>query len=252
MKVAVVTGGAKGVGRGISLALAARGWAVVANYNATPEVALRTKEEIEAAGGNFLLVKADVSVPEDVRALMAAAVERFGRIDALVNNAALQRNLMLFQYSMEDYDRVMDVNLGGYLRCAQAALPQLKEHHGRIVNISSVHAGRPTGFDPVYAMTKAGIRMLSHEMALEFAPHGIFVNTVELGVVDSGAKTGAAGGWQQARRPTPHPVEPYPHYLPGRVCRPEEVGALVAWILGDDNTFMTGSAVRLDGGLILT
>ena len=161
-KVAIVTGAGTGIGKGIAIDLARNGAKVAINYNSSANGAEDTKKQIEEFGGEAFTIKADVADKTQVIEMMRKTVETYGGIDILVNNAALQTNQRLFEYNETDFYNVMRVNVKGYFLCMQAALPFLKQKEtGRIINISSVHAKRPTDFDTVYCMTKGAIKMLT-------------------------------------------------------------------------------------------
>lgn len=246
-KVALVTGGGKVVGSGIARTLARHGAKVGINYHGSEEAAIQTLRRITEDGGEGILLKGDVSRRQDVEAMMHMLADTYGGIDILVNNAALQKNLWLMEYREENYDLLMQTNLKGYFICMQSALPFLKMGgEGRIINVSSIHAKRPTNFDPVYSMTKGGIKMLTREAAIEFAQYGITVNAIELGAIKIGDKSGNP----REIRSKPNPA-PFRKYLTGRYGTPEEVGELAAYLAGTESAFMTGSSIRFDGGRAL-
>ncbi len=252
-KVALITGAGTGIGKGIAVELAKIGYNIGVNYNSSEQGALDTISRIEEVGGEGLLVRADVSDKEQVTQMVKAVVDRFGGIDVLVNNAAMQTNLSLRDYDEEKYDRVMNINLKGYFFCTQAVIPFMKAHrHGRIINISSVHGKRPTDFDTVYAMTKGGIKMLTRESAIELAKYGMTVNTIEPGAVDIGVKSGnprpivskeAAVKMQRRSSKSQYPL--------GRVGKPQDVGHMVAYMVSDQTEFLSGASIRLDGASML-
>ncbi|MGN1249725.1 MAG: SDR family NAD(P)-dependent oxidoreductase, partial [Candidatus Spyradocola sp.] len=179
-KVFIVTGSGKGIGKGIVRCFVKSGAKCCINCNSNAAMAQETLKEIQAIGGPdcAFVYQADVSDYAQAEAMVKATYERYGRIDGLVNNAALQKQLLLDEYTLEDYDLLMHVNLGGYINMMRATLPYLKETRGSITCISSVHGKRPTHFDPVYAMTKGGMHMLMREAAIEFAKYGVRVNMV--------------------------------------------------------------------------
>lgn len=246
-KVALITGGGKGVGSGIAEVLSKYGVHVGINYHGSEMAARQTLSKVLGAGGKGILLKGDVSDRNEVALMAEKLADTYGGIDILVNNAALQKNMWLMEYNEEAYDLLMNTNLKGYFLCMQAILPYLKRRgYGRIINISSIHAKRPTDFDPVYSMTKGGIKMLTREAAIEFARFGITVNAVELGAVTIGEKSGSP----REIRSKPS-TNPYRKYLSGRHGTPEEVGELVAYLASSESSFMTGSAIRFDGGRAL-
>jgi len=249
-KVAVVTGGGKGIGAGISKALATERAKVLFNYNSNPAMAEDTVAQIKAAGGTAIAVKADVSDRAQVDAMMAKAAEAFGGIDILVNNAAWQPNMDIDEYSPEFYDNIMNINLGGYFRCIQSALPYLKKSScPRVILISSVHGKRPTDFDVGYAMTKGGIKMLTREAAIELAKYNITVNAILPGGVKIEFKSGYT---QPFKRVVVERERKYPHFLlDNRIAVPQDVANLVLFLASEYSGYITGANIRLDGGTML-
>ncbi len=241
-KSAIVTGAGTGIGRGVALELAKRGVSVAVHYNSSEAGALQTMRLIEEAGGACMTVKANVASKEEVDRMVETVADRFGRIDILVSNAALQLNLDLFGHDDDTYDRTMNTNVKGYWQTIQAVVPHMKVgNHGRIILISSVHSKRPTDFDPIYAMSKGAIRMVGRESAIELAGYGITVNMIEPGAIDVGKfKPGSAQ--------SPELLKKFPA---GRVGLPSDVAELVCYIAGDATSFMTGTAIRLDGSSML-
>lgn len=247
-KVAVVTGGGKGVGRGIVLALAAAGAKVCGTYNTSSALAEKTMAEIKASGGDAFLMKCNVNSREEIRAMLSETVRRYGHIDILVNNAAMQLQFLLDGYEADAFRTMWDTNIGGYMRMAQEAFPYLKESKaGRIINVGSIHGKRPTGFDPIYAMTKGAIKMFTREAAIEFGAYGITVNTVELGGVEIEGKTGDPE-WRVIGRKS---GRGYPRSANGHRGKPADVGNLCVFICSDGSEYMTGSGVRMDAGMML-
>ncbi|TFE23466.1 SDR family NAD(P)-dependent oxidoreductase [Cohnella luojiensis] len=241
-KNAIVTGAGTGIGRGVALELAKRGASVAVHYNSSEAGAFQTKRLIDEAGGSCITVKANVASKEEIDRMVETVADRFGRIDILVSNAALQLNLDLFGHDDDTYDRTMNTNVKGYWQTIQAVVPHMKSrNHGRIILVSSVHSKRPTDFDPIYAMSKGAIRMLGRESAIELAGYGITVNMIEPGAIDVGKfRTGSAQ--------SPELFKKFPG---GRVGLPSDVAELVCYIAGDATSFMTGTAIRLDGASML-
>jgi len=250
-KAAVVTGSATGIGQGIALALAEAGAKVAVTYHRNP--ADQTMRLIKEAGGEGIAVKVDVGSRESIRDLMKETYDAFGRLDILVNDAAYQPNRLFCEYTEEEYDWVMDVNLKGYWRCIQEALPYLKEAgHGRIINVASIHAKRPTGFDPVYAASKGGIKMLTREAALALGKYGITVNTLSPGAVHITLPPN--------KRPVTKSVSrqglefrnfPPGGFLSGRIGFPADIGCCVVFLADEQSQFITGSTIRADGGAMM-
>ncbi|WP_020617741.1 SDR family NAD(P)-dependent oxidoreductase [Paenibacillus daejeonensis] len=250
-KTALVTGAGTGIGQGVAIELARRGAKVAVHYNSSREGAENTRRQIEALGGEAHIVQGNIANQEEVQRFVSETADALGGLDILVNNAALQLNLSLLQHDETSFDKIMHTNLKGYWLCMQAALPHLKKRSaGRVINISSVHAKRPTDFDPVYSMSKGGIRMLTREAAIELGQHGITVNAIEPGAVDVGK--------QQVRPELPpaggEPMERSDfrmHFPLGRAGKPQDVGHLVCFIASDASAFLSGAAIRLDGASML-
>ncbi|MBN2984084.1 MULTISPECIES: SDR family NAD(P)-dependent oxidoreductase [Cohnella] len=249
-KTALVTGAGTGIGRGIAIELARRGAKVAVHYNASETGALETLRQIQSAGGEGLTVRADVAEKADIGRMVEIVEDGLGTVDILVNNAALQLNYDLFRHDETTYDRLMNINLKGYWQCMQAVVPGMKRKgRGRIILISSVHAKRPTDFDPVYAMTKGGIRMLGRESAIELARYGITVNAIEPGAVDVGKYEVPAGltPEERASRERRHLIK----FPLGRGGLPADVAKLACFIASDESDYLNGAAIRLDGGSML-
>ena len=255
-KIALVTGSGTGIGQGIAAEFGKRGVKVAVHYNTSDSGAKETVRRIEEAGGEALLVQANVANRSEIERMVNQVVQTFGGIDILVNNAALQLNYGLYDHNEETFDRMMSINLKGYWQCMQAVVPYMKlKNRGRIILISSVHAKRPTDFDVVYSMTKGGIRMLGRESAIELGRYGITVNMIEPGTVKV-ARLNARNTKpfycaeeiaKAARNPKPVTAK----FPLGRVGMPSDVASLACFIASDESDFLNGSAIRLDGGSML-
>ena len=247
-KAAVVTGSASGVGQGIAVSLARMGVKVAVTEHSRS--AGDTMRMIKEAGGEAICVAGDFSIRSDAERLFKEAYNAFGRLDILVNNAALQVNKWLLEATEEDFDLLMNTNLKGYWLCTASAVPYLKNaENGRIINISSIHAKRPTDFDTVYSMTKAGIKMLTRESAVELGKYGITVNMINLGGIRIQYKSGKPS-WK------PHPWgnptnQPRGGNLSGRLGLPADAGWITAFLADDRSQYITGAAIRADGGAMM-
>ncbi|XEC96545.1 SDR family NAD(P)-dependent oxidoreductase [Paenibacillus tarimensis] len=255
-KIALVTGAGTGIGKGIACELAKRGVKIAVHYNRSDAGAADTKQQIEKSGGEAILVQANVADKSAIENMVKQVAGHYGGIDILVNNAALQLNYPLFEHNEETFDKMMSINLKGYWQCIQAVVPYMKKQRsGRIILISSVHAKRPTDFDIVYSMTKGGVRMLARESAVELAKYGITVNSIEPGAIRIGQLSAAeakpfftAEEADRARRNQKPLTKKFPL---GRVGLPSDVASLVCYLASDESEFLTGSAIRLDGGSML-
>ncbi|MCL2160095.1 MAG: SDR family oxidoreductase [Oscillospiraceae bacterium] len=253
-KVAIVTGGNKGVGRGIVYSLLNAGFNVCICYNSSKDFAFETlKKADQIADGHAFLHKCDVSVRDSAKAMVEETVRRFGKIDLLVNNAALQPNLPVGMYDMETFKRIWDINIGGYFLCLQEALPHLKQSKcPRVINIASIHAKRPSVFDAGYSMTKSAIKMFTREAAIELAKYKITVNYITLGGCKIEGKTASPeihfGAFdlrmpEGAKTKTMFPL--------GRITTPKDVGELIVYLASEKSGIITGTGIRVDGGSAL-
>ena len=250
-KAAVVTGGNKGVGRGIVYSLVEAGVKVCICYNSSEDFAFETLEKAnQIAEGSAFLYKCDVSVRDNVKAMTAETVRRFGGIDILVNNAAMQPNFPVGKYDMDIFRKIWDINIGGYFLCLQECLPYLKQSEcPRVINISSIHAKRPSVFDAGYAMTKNAIKMFTREAAIELARYKITVNYITLGACRIERKSGDFGGKFSAH--TPDKARTKTTFPLGRIPVPKDVGGLIVYLSGEESEIITGTGIRIDGGSVL-
>lgn len=245
-KVALVTGAARGIGRAIALELARAGADVALNDVDPGEAAGEVVAAIEALGHRASVHQADVADRAAVEAMVDAVAARYGRLDILVNNAGMQIWEPFLDISGGPLDRILDVDLKGIVLCGQAAARRMVRQGtgGRIVNISSVHAVYSFQTAAVYDAAKAGVLRLSATMALELAPHKITVNAIGPGWMDTPLN--------EAFLRTPEERAAVEATIPlGRVGRPEEVGALVAFLCSDAGAYITGAFIVIDGGYIL-
>jgi 3-oxoacyl-[acyl-carrier protein] reductase/pteridine reductase len=237
-KSALVTGGARRIGRGIALALAEAGADVVITYLTSKTEAEQTVIEIESLGRRALAVECDVRSEVSVRRAMAETTGSFGRLDLLVNNAAVFETAPLEQISLEQWDAVFETNARGPFLVAREAVPHLRVSHGRIVNIGSLGGSRPWAGHGHYCSSKAALHMLTQVMAKAFAPE-VSVNCVAPGWIDLGESTGDAADRFAARTPMQ------------RNGTVEDVAQAVLFFAAGP-PFITGQILGLDGGLWLT
>jgi 3-oxoacyl-[acyl-carrier protein] reductase len=238
-QVALVTGGARNIGRAIACALAAGGASVAVNARSQSDDLAQTVQLIEDAGGHALAVVADVTDAPSVRRLVDATVERFGRLDILVNNAAVRIEQPFDAITLDDWHRIVSIVLDGAFLCSQAALPHLKRAgRGSIVNIGGEtgHTGATRRAHVVTA--KAGLAGFTKALALDLAPDAITVNCVVPGQI----ATVRAAGHPGHGRALP-PV--------GRQGRPDEVAAMVRMLCGPDARYITGQSLHVNGGNFL-
>jgi 3-oxoacyl-[acyl-carrier protein] reductase len=238
-RVALVTGASRGIGRAVSLALAARGASVV--VAARGDHAAAVADEIRASQGLAEAVELDVTDPRTVEAVTAGLLSRYGRVDILVNNAGIARDQLLVRMKREDWDAVLSTNLTAAFTCVQAVLkPMIKQRSGRIVNITSVvgQAGNPGQAN--YAASKAGLIGFTKALALEVASRGITVNAVAPGLIDTDMTRAMAGGAQ----------EDWASRIPlKRLGTPDDVAHAVVFLASDEASYITGHVLAVNGGM---
>jgi 3-oxoacyl-[acyl-carrier protein] reductase len=240
-KVAVVTGGSRGIGRACAVALAEGGWSVAIGYRTNEADAKETLAALEAAGMPGLAVALDVTDESSVAEGFRRIAGEFGGVTGLVNNAGLSQDGLLLKYSLQTYDRVMATNVRGAFLCSQAALRgMLRAKWGRIVNMSSAVALRGNAGQTVYAATKTALVGLTKSLAREVGVKGITVNAVCPGLLD----TDMTSHLNDAARAV------YVDQTPlGRTARLEEVSAVVRFLMSDEASYVNGAVVPVDGGL---
>src|SRR5690242_19796155 len=246
-KAAIVTGGAMGIGAAITTRLAEAGAAVlIADVN--EEEARRTAARIGETGSQVVAFRANMSQVGDIRAMVAATVERFGRLDVLVNNAGIFPFTPALEMTEEQWDRVLDVNLKGAFFAAQAAAKAMTAG-GRIVNIASIDALHPTGYLAHYDASKGGLVMLTRSLALELGPRGIAVNAIAPGSINTpGAATTAALSGNSAIA-----MEGFLKRIPlGRVGEPDEIAKVALFLASGAADYITGELIVVDGGYLLS
>lgn len=242
-KVALVTGGSRGIGRAIAVALAQAGAKVVVNYQGNEAAAQETLRLIQEVGGEGFCHQADVSVPTEVDAMLKAVLAQFSRIDILVNNAGITRDGLIMRMKDEDWAQVLATNLTGVFNCCRAVTrPMMKQHSGRIINISSVVGLMGNAGQVNYAAAKAGIIGLTKSLAKELAGRAIMVNAIAPGYIttDMTEKMDEESKQQLAER------------IPaGRLGNPVDVANLVLFLAGQGADYITGQVISVDGGMTM-
>lgn len=244
-KVAIVTGGNSGIGQAIVLALARQGAALVIDYITHPEATEELERQVHALGDRAIGVKADVSQVAELERLIAMAVEAFGRVDIMVNNAGIETRTSILDTTEQQYEQVLAINLKSAFFGTQLAARQMIKQGagGRIINISSVHEDWPMPGNTAYCLSKGGMRMLTRTAGLELAPHNIAVVGVGPGAV--------ATPINRATMQDPLLIKKLDDAIPlGRLARPEEIAGLVAFLAGDGASYMTATTVFADGGIM--
>jgi 3-oxoacyl-[acyl-carrier protein] reductase len=242
-KVALVTGAARNIGRAIARSLAAGGAAVMVNAKTSRAEAEETVRMIDPAGGKAALHIADVTDAGAVAAMVEATVKRFGRLDLLVNNAAVRAETPFAEIQFEEWRRVLSIVLDGAFLCAQASLPHLvRAGGGSIVNIGGLTAHKGAEGRAHVITAKSGLSGLTRALALDLAPHHITVNCVVPGTIETVRGLPGAPERPQNRRSLP-PV--------GRRGEPEEIAAMVRTLCGPDMRYVTGQTIHVNGGNLM-
>ncbi|MBO9367662.1 MAG: 3-oxoacyl-[acyl-carrier-protein] reductase [Chloroflexi bacterium] len=242
-KVAVVTGASRGIGRAIALELAARGARVVVNYHRSEQAAQEVVSQIQANGGEAVAFQADVSDFQQAQALIKFALETFGDLHILVNNAGITRDTLLMTMSEEDWDEVIRTNLKSTFNCSKAAIRHMiRKRYGRIINIASVAGQMGNAGQTNYSASKAGQIGFTKALAREVASRNITVNAIAPGFVDTEIlNTMPRETLEAALKLVPL----------GRMGRPEEIAFAVAFLASDQAAYITGQVLGVDGGMAM-
>jgi glucose 1-dehydrogenase len=244
-KVAIVTGGNSGIGKAIALGLARAGANIVIDYISDPAATDALETAIVALGERAIGVDADVSRVEQLQTLIDAAVNQFGRVDVMVNNAGVETRTSVLDTTEEQYERVLSINLKSAFFGTQLAARQMIRQGGggRIVNITSVHEDWPMPGNTAYCLSKGGMRMLTRTAGVELAPHGICVVGVGPGAV--------ATPINAATMKDPTLLAKLNAAIPlGRLAQPEEIANVVVFLAGDGGSYLTATTIFADGGIM--
>ena len=242
-RVAVVTGGASGIGEAIVRALCRDGFSVAINYNSSEAQALALASELSVNGSNVITIKADVSSSSDVNKMMETVKEELGTPEILINNSGIAQQKLFTDITDEDWNRMIEVNLTGVFNTCRAVLPfMIHEKKGRIINISSMWGQVGASCEVHYSAAKAGVIGLTKALAQEVAPSGITVNCVAPGAVDTKMMSSFSAEDKAAL------CEEIPL---GRIGDAEEIAETVAFLVSDKSSYITGQVIGVNGGMVI-
>jgi len=240
-KVALVTGGSRGIGRAVCLRLAAEGAAVGVNFRARAGDAQEVVETIAAQGGRALALQADVGVPEQVTAMMDRVEEAFGPLDILVNNAGTAEAARTGELGRDHWQRTMDTDAWGVVVCAQQAAPRMAGRGGHMVNVSSIFASCGAKHSMAYSAAKAAVEAITRCLAVELGREGVVVNCVAPGLVRTQM---SRAYWESERF-----MAALTHRTPaGRIAEPEDIAPVIVFLCTDDANWLRGQVITADGG----
>jgi len=243
-KIALVTGGARGIGRETSLILAQAGATVIINYKRSSEKAEEIRKIISELGRECCIFKADISDPEATTRLFDYIRDKYGKIDILINNAGVIKDNLLLSMRLSEWDRVLDTNLRGAFLCARkAAEMMMVKHSGKIINISSIASLKAVRGQSNYAASKGGLLSFTRACAVELAGKGIQVNAVLPGMIKT----------DMSRRTIKRAGDQVIGMIPaGRIGEPSDVANLIVFLASDRADYITGQAILVDGGMSIS
>ncbi len=247
-KIALVTGSSQGIGRAIAVRFAQEGADVVINSRSRDGLE-EVLQEVEALGRRGLIVQADLSKTEDIRRMFATAIEHFGKLDVLVNNAGVENHAPFWDVTEQDYDKVLNVNLKGVFFATQEMVRHLRSgiqqgqgRRGKIINISSVHEELPFPNFTAYCASKGGVKMMARNLAVELGPLGISVNNIAPGAIETPINTKLLND--------PAKLGALLAQIPlGRLGQTTDVAGVAVFLASDEADYVTGSTYYVDGGL---
>ena len=242
-KVAIVTGGSRGIGKEVAKKLASLGSNVVINYISTEEEAINTKNEIESLGVKCLVAKCDVSKSEEVNKMVEMSIKEFGHVDILVNNAGITKDGLLMRMKEEDFDKVIDVNLKGVFNCTKAVTKHMiKRRYGKIINITSIVGIIGNIGQSNYCASKAGVIGFTKSTARELASRNININAIAPGFIDTDMTKVLSDELKQ------NMLNNIPKNTFGT---PEDIANVVAFLASDISSYITGQVINVDGGMVM-
>jgi 3-oxoacyl-[acyl-carrier protein] reductase len=242
-KVALVTGASRGIGRAIAIGLAEAGADVVVNYAGSEQAAEEVVRHIEGLGRRSFKAKANVASSAEVEEMVKQTLERFQKIDIMVNNAGITRDNLIMRMKEEEFDQVIDTNLKGVFNCIKAVTrPMMKQRSGKIINISSVVGVLGNAGQANYVAAKAGVIGLTKSAARELASRNIAVNAVAPGFIET----------DMTDKLTAEQRDSMLQQIPfARLGQPEDIARVVRFLASDDSAYMTGQTIHVDGGMYM-
>jgi len=243
-KTVVITGGGQGIGQGIAYRLADEGANIVIDYVGNPQSANDTVAQIQKKGRKGLAVEADISSVDQIHAMMKQAVDSFGAVDILINNAGLEKHASIWEASERDYDLVLSVNLKGAYFASQAFVQHRMavKKPGKIINVSSVHEDLPFPHFTSYCASKGGMKMMMRNLSIELAPYGITVNNIAPGAIETPINTALLND--------PVKLKALLENIPlNRLGQVSDVAGVAAFLASSDADYITGATIVIDGGL---
>jgi glucose 1-dehydrogenase len=243
-KTVLITGGSQGIGQGIAFRLAEEGADIVVDYVGNPQSADTTVAQIQKRGRRGLAVEADISSVDQIHSMMKQAVDSFGAVDVLVNNAGVEKHASIWEATEHDYDLVLTINLKGAFFASQAFVQHRMavKKPGKIINVSSVHEELPFPHFTSYCASKGGMKMLMRNLSIELAPYGITVNNIAPGAIETPINTALLND--------PPKLKALLDNIPlGRLGQVSDVGGVAAFLASSDADYITGATIVVDGGL---
>lgn len=242
-KTALVTGASRGIGRAIALELAAQGMNVAVNYAGSEAKAMSVVEEIKAAGGQAIAIKANVASMEEVQSMIKEVVSTFGSLEVLVNNAGITRDNLLMRMKEEEWDAVIDTNLKGVFNCTKSVTRQMmKQRYGRIVNVASVVGVAGNAGQANYVAAKAGVIGLTKTTAKELASRNITVNALAPGFIETDMTDELSDDVKSGMK----------GQIPlGRLGAAEDIAKATKFLVSGDANYITGQTLHIDGGMVM-
>jgi glucose 1-dehydrogenase len=243
-KTVLITGGGQGIGQGIAFRLAEEGADIVIDYVGSPQSADATVAQIQKVGRRALAVQADISSVDQIHTMMKQAIDSFGGVDVLINNAGVEKHGSIWEATEHDYDLVLTINLKGAFFASQAFVQHrmAAKKPGKIINISSVHEELPFPHFTSYCASKGGMKMMMRNLSIELAPYGITVNNIAPGAIETPINTALLND--------PSELKALLDNIPlGRLGKVSDVAGAAVFLASADADYITGTTIVVDGGL---